>query len=103
MMELDAETTLGDVYEEIANRLAQARTKALMGERQEALGLMQAASLEYTRFREVLKNYPGHHALEYAFNVTMTELCHEQDALEQTLSGNTNLKPKARRKTVRAA
>ncbi|HLK57316.1 MAG TPA: hypothetical protein VKU00_12160 [Chthonomonadaceae bacterium] len=71
---MEAELTLGDIYEEISERLALARTKALMGERQEALGLFQGASLDYTRFRDVLAGYPGAHALEHAFDVTMAAL-----------------------------
>jgi hypothetical protein len=102
--EKETEMSLGDVYDGIADRLAEARTRALMGERQEALGLMQAASLEYTRFREVLKDYPGHHALEYAFTVTIGQLCSEQ---EQAEAANALPQPKAksrpRRKVERAA
>ncbi|HZT41141.1 MAG TPA: hypothetical protein VFA07_03070 [Chthonomonadaceae bacterium] len=75
---MEGEFTLGDIYEEIAERLALARTKALMGERQEALGLFQGASLDYTRFREVLASYPGAHALEHAFDVTLAALNAEQ-------------------------
>ena len=75
---MEGEFTLGDIYEEIAERLALARTKALMGERQEALGLFQGASLDYTRFREVLAGYPGARALEHAFDVTMAARNAEQ-------------------------
>ncbi len=55
-----------------------ARTKALMGERQEALGVFRGASLDYLRFRDVLTGYPGFHALDHAFNVTMAALDTEQ-------------------------
>jgi hypothetical protein len=75
---MEAELTLGDIYEEIAERLALARTKALMGERQEALGLFQGASLDYTRFRDVLAGYPGAHALAHAFDATLAALEAEQ-------------------------
>ncbi len=100
---MEGEPMLGDIYEEIADRLAEARTRALMGERQEALGLMQAARLEYTRFREVLKDYPGHHALEYAFEITLGQLCAEQSAVEEP--AREQLKPgaRSRRKAERAA
>ena len=77
---MDGEFTLGELFEDIAERLASARTKALMGEREEALGLFQGASLDYTRFREVLQGVPGHHALEHAFAVTMHALCSEEQA-----------------------
>ncbi len=81
---MQTETTLSDIYEEIADQLALARTKALMGESCEALGIFQAASLEYTRFRDVLSAYPGFYALEHAFRVTMTALqAEEQRAFDR--------------------
>ena len=76
---MQTETTLSDIYEEIADQLALARTKALLGERYEALGIFQAASLEYTRFRDVLSAYPGFYSLEHAFSVTMAALRDEQE------------------------
>ena len=79
---MENEITLGEVYEDISERLALARTKALMGERHEALGIFQGASLEFRRFREVLTDYPGYHALEYAFNATLNTLCAEEEHLE---------------------
>lgn len=78
---MEGELMLGDIYEELAEKLAQARTKALMGEREEALGIFHGASLQFTRFRDVLSGYPGHHALEHAFEVTMQALCEEQEHL----------------------
>lgn len=75
---MERELTLGDIFEDIAERLALARTKALMGERQEALGLFQGASLDFTRFRDVLADYPGFYALEHAFDSTLTSLSGEQ-------------------------
>ena len=74
MSVIEEESTLGDVYDDIQDRLATARTKALMGEREEALGILQGASLDYTRFRDVLRDYPGQHALNYAFDMTMIAL-----------------------------
>ena len=78
---MQTESTLSDIYEEIADQLALARTKALMGEPCEALGIFQAASLEYTRFRDVLSAYPGFYALEHAFTVTLTALRDEHHRL----------------------
>lgn len=75
---MEGELTLGDVYDDISERLALARTKALMGERHEALGVFRGASLDYMRFREVLAEVPGFHALEHAFNITMAALDNEQ-------------------------
>jgi hypothetical protein len=76
------ELTLGDVFEIIAEQLATARTKALMGERKAARGLFRRAFLEFTRFREVLRGYPGFYALEHSFEVTKAALCPEETALE---------------------
>jgi hypothetical protein len=76
---MENEFTLGDIYEDIAERLAIARTKALMGERQEALNAFQQVSLDYHRFRDVLEGYPGFRALEHAFQATMTALCAEEE------------------------
>src|SRR5260221_11295707 len=73
------EFTLGDLFEDLAERIATARTKALMGERQEALGLFQGAFLEYTRYREVLTSYPGHLSLEHDFEETRCALCQEKE------------------------
>jgi hypothetical protein len=100
----ESDITLGDVYERIADRLAEARTRALMGERQEALGLFQAASLDYTRFREVLSDYPGSHALDYAFTITMNQLCAEQQRAEPAeVTEQATIRPRTRRKAERAA
>ena len=99
---MDYEITLGELYDEIADKLAQARTRALMGEREEALGIFRGASLEFTRFQDVLRDYPGFHALDHAFQVTLTALCDEQaaplemPALEMAAA-------KTRRKTRKAA
>ena len=95
------EMTLGDIFDEIAERLAAARTKALMGEREEALGLFQGASLEYTRFQDVLQGYPGHLALKHAFEITLGALCDERGNAVERLQPARALKP--RRKARRAA
>ena len=102
---MESELTLGDIYEEIAERMAQARTKALMGEREEALGLFHLASLDFTRFREVLKDYPGYHALEHAFLVTLGALSSEQEAEAVSIEQVNQRTPgiKSRRKTRKAA
>lgn len=76
---MDEETTLGDIYEALAERIALAQTRALMGEREAALNIYCAASLEFRRFRDVLTHYPGFHTLEYAFDSAMKALCGEMD------------------------
>ena len=103
---MEQELTLGDMYEEIAERLALARTKALMGEREEAMGIFQGASLEYRRFQDVLSGYPGHLALEHAFQATMAALCEERTQEHSEPQPNNERKPtqtSRSRKRVRQA
>ena len=104
---MEPEITLGDMYEDIADRLAIARTKALMGERQEALDVFQGVSLDYRRFQEVLKDYPGYHALEHAFLATMDALCAEETrhlhAAQAQAEGVLSPLAKPRRKARQAA
>src|SRR5690348_15651823 len=99
---MEGELTLGDIYDDISERLALARTKALMGERQEALGVFRGASLDYRRFREVLTDFPGFHALEHAFNVTLTALDSEQTHTERA-ARQPSRPARARKKVSRAA
>ncbi len=100
---MQTEPTLSDIYEELADQLALARTKALMGEPCEALGIFQAASLEYTRFRDVLSVYPGFYALKHAFTVTMTALQGEQQKAQETAKPASAAKAASRKRTRRAA
>ncbi len=79
---MQEELTLGEIYDAIAEKLAEARTMAIMGERQQALGVLHGAALEMTRFRDVLRDVPGYLALDHAFETTMRSLCAEQDAAE---------------------
>jgi hypothetical protein len=72
------EWTVGDIFEELAERVATARTRALMGERQEALALLQRAQMDYLRFREVLKSYPGNLALQRSLEAAQATLCEER-------------------------
>lgn len=98
---MEEELEMGEILDDLQERLAVARTKALMGERQEALGLLQLASLEYTRFKDVLAAYPGAHALEHALRQTTASLCVEQDHAEaQATAIERRLRPRARSRKV---
>jgi hypothetical protein len=77
---MEGEQTLGEIYDGIADKLAEARTRALMGERQQALGILQGAALEMMRFKDALRGVPGYLALDHAFEVTRQTLRAEQDA-----------------------
>ena len=76
---MEGEQTMGEIYDELQDRLSLARTHALMGEREAALGLLRGASLEFTRFRDVLKAFPGFYALEHAFTTTRCSLENESE------------------------
>jgi hypothetical protein len=75
---MSEEWTVGDLFEEIAERVATARTRALMGEREEALALLQRAHMDYLRFGDILKGYPGSLALEHSLEVARAALCAER-------------------------
>ena len=89
---------MGDIFEEIAERIASARTRALMGERQQALTLLQCGRLDYFQFRDVLRGYPGSLALEHALQTTTAALCEERsrdreerlDPAAQDVSGDSS-------------
>ena len=72
------EWTVGDIFEDLAERVASARTHALMGERQEALALLQRVCLDFMRFREVLREYPGARSLEQSIETAQHTLCGER-------------------------
>ena len=93
---MEGEATLGEIYDGIADKLAEARTRALLGERQQALGILHGAALEMTRFRDVLRGVPGYLALNYAFEATMRALCDEQDAAETQAKMENEAKTKTR-------
>jgi hypothetical protein len=66
---METEITLGEIYGDRAAR---------------GTGTISGTSLEFHRFREVLNDYPGYHALKYAFNATLNTLCAEDARLEAT-------------------
>ena len=103
---MEGELTLGAIYEGIADKLAEARTRAIMGERQQALGILHGAALEMTRFRDALRDVPGYLALNHAFEITLRALCAEQDAAALTFSAEPEAEiavEKPRRRLKKAA
>jgi hypothetical protein len=72
--EFDMELTVGAVYDSLQERLALARTRALMGERAPALDLLRQARADYETYKDALQGFPLY-ALEHAFTVTMQTLC----------------------------
>ena len=71
---MNTEFTLGEVYERIADQLALARAKDMMGQHEEALHLMQSATLDYKKYEAVLAGYCGINALLHAFTLTLTAI-----------------------------
>lgn len=75
--EFDVELTAGAVYDALHERLALARTRALMGERVLAHDLLRQAHADYEMYKDALQGFPLH-ALVHAFTVTMQTLCAEK-------------------------
>jgi hypothetical protein len=67
---MNAETPLESIYEAISVQLAQARGKALMGDREEAERLYILAHTNFIFYKEDLMDDPRYHALVYAINAT---------------------------------
>src|SRR5689334_4858676 len=95
------EWTMGELFEDIAERVATARTRALMGERKEALALLQKAKMDYMRFQEVLRDYPGSLALQRSIETAQTALCEERARERETQPKRT--KSKKTNRSSRAA
>ncbi len=95
---MEGEQTLGEIYDELQDKLSLARTHALMGERETALGLLRGASLEFARFRNVLTAFPGYYALEHAFTTTRCSLENEADRILDIEFPLVAAKPKRRTK-----
>lgn len=95
---MEGEQTMGEIYDELQDRLSLARTHALMGERETALGLLRGALLEFTRFRDILKAFPGFYALEHAFTTTRCSLENEVDSTNAYEVPLAPAKPKRRSK-----
>lgn len=92
--------TLYDVYEEIAETLALAQTRALMGEREVALALFREAGAQFLEFREVLAALPGFHALAHALEntqVTVDRMPERKDGVEPERKRRSGVRRKAQR------
>lgn len=76
---MEHEITLSDIYEQNADLLALCRTKWAMGETQESMHLYEEAALQYDKFKDILKDYPGFHALQHAHMVTLRMFSADQN------------------------
>ena len=101
---MQTEPTLEDVFEDIADRLALARSRALMGERANALVILQKAWLDYLNHQEVLAFHPCAHSLKHSFEVTKEALGEERARAEAEPDPIPVPQPRpARRKRARQA
>jgi len=63
---MDADT----LFDSLTDRLATARTLALMGDHDEARSLLASARADFEEWREVLAGYAGVEAMEHSLRVT---------------------------------
>lgn len=63
---MNEDFTVGDIYEGVSERLAEARACAAMGNRAEAQAAFKGAVAEYDRHKKILIGYPGWFALQLA-------------------------------------
>src|SRR4051794_34654998 len=75
---MNSEWTVGAVFEDISDRVALGRSRALMGERDEALAILQCARLDYLRFQEALEGFPGRLSLEHSLESALAALREER-------------------------
>lgn len=59
--------TPGAIFEDLADRLATARTRFLLGEHAEARALLESVWIDYLRHRDALRGMAGHAALVHSF------------------------------------
>jgi hypothetical protein len=100
---MEEELTVGGFYDDIADRLALARTRALMGEFEAAQQIFQPAAQDFDRYREVLQTMPGFYALEYALQHTHATLCTPLPLEEPATSVPAVARQRARRRVRKAA
>ena len=106
--EYEMDCTAGDLYDALHEKIALARTRALMGEWCQAQSLFEEAREEYTMYRAVLQGLPLH-ALDHAFTETMQILSAERNANSEPLAELTTSeivdtqKPRTRKRGSRAA
>ena len=75
----DTQFSVGSIYESISDALATARTKARIGDMEEANSILHSAQMDFNRFRNVLEVYPGFNALEYALSITHDTLIRTEE------------------------
>lgn len=75
---MDREMTVGTVLDEIAEMIAAAKSFALTGEREAALGTLRLAALEMARWGDVLNDAPGYREAQRAFEVAEAALTEQR-------------------------
>ena len=111
------ELTAGDVFDSLYERVAQAKTRALMGETEQAYKLFQDVAREYAQYADIFAGLPGHLSLQHDMEATRQMLCPDSGPSERAevlpelteLSDLTATPPvaqpkqRARRRTSKAA
>ncbi len=108
----DMELTAGDLFDALYEQIAMAKTRALMGETEQAHTLFEDAAREYAQYADIFSSLPGHLSLQHDLETTRQMLCHnsiqpaQPDLLpELTMPAMPTAPPKqrVRRRTSKAA
>lgn len=73
----DMELTAGDVFDALYEQIALAKTRALMGETEQARMLLEDAAREYAQYADIFASLPGHLSLEHDLEATRQMLCRD--------------------------
>ena len=71
----DMELTAGDLFDALYEQIALAKTRALMGETEQAHVLFADAAREYAQYADIFASLPGHLSLEHDLEATRQMLC----------------------------
>ena len=69
------ELTAGDLFDALYERVAEVKTRALMGEIEQAYTLFQSVAREYAQYADVFAGLPGQLSLEHDLEATRQMLC----------------------------
>lgn len=95
------EWTIGQIFNEVAEKVAEARTHILMGEPAIALQRLRTAQKDYLEYSEVLASYPGSLSLSKSMEETLALLLSPPQIRKTSVSRTTRLNQ--RRKAIRSS
>ena len=108
----DMEMTAGDLFDALYEQIALAKTRALMGETEQAHTLFEDAAREYAQYADIFSSLPGHLSLEHDLEATRQMLGQNSvqpaqsdilPALTTTVLPAAPPKQRVRRRTSKAA